>query len=111
MSVPTVDVRQAQQLLAGGAALLDVRRADEWRAGHVPEAMHIPLDQLPARSGEVPSDRRVVAICRSGARSGQATQFLTRAGLDVVNLAGGMQAWARTGGDVVTDDGGAGRVA
>ena len=111
MSVPTVDVSEAQQLLAGGAALLDVRRADEWRAGHAPQALHIPLDQLRSRAGEVPSDRQVVAICRSGARSGRATHFLRNAGVDVVNLDGGMQAWARTGGDVVTDDGGAGRVA
>jgi rhodanese-related sulfurtransferase len=73
--------------------------------------VHIPLDQLPARAGELPTDRRVVAICRSGARSGQATMYLRRAGLEVVNLDGGMQAWARTGGDVVTDDGAAGRVA
>lgn len=111
MFVPTVDVREAQELLADGAALLDVRRADEWRAGHAPGAVHIPLDQLPARTGEIPADRRVVAVCRSGARSGRATRFLQRAGLDVVNLAGGMQAWARTGGQVVTDDGGSGRVA
>lgn len=111
MSVPTVDVSEAQQLLADGAALLDVRRADEWQAGHAPAAMHIPLDQLPARTGEVPADRRVVAVCRSGARSGRATQFLQRSGLDVVNLEGGMQAWARTGGAVVTDRGHPGRVA
>lgn len=111
MSVPTVDVREAQQLLHDGAALIDVRRADEWRLGHAPEAVHIPLDQLPARTGEIPTDRRVVAVCRSGARSGQATRYLRRVGLDVVNLEGGMQAWARTGGAVVTDSGDTGRVA
>lgn len=111
MSVPTVDVRQAQQLLADGAALLDVRRPDEWQAGHAPEALHIPLQQLQARTGEIPTDRRVVAVCRSGARSGQATRFLQRVGLDVVNLDGGMRAWARTGGAVVTDTGDTGSVA
>ncbi len=108
--VPKVDVPEAQQLLDGGAALLDVRGHDEWRAGHAPDAQHIPLDQLPARTGDVPAGRRIVAICRSGARSAQATKFLRQLGLDVVNLDGGMQAWARNGGVVVADDGGAGRV-
>ncbi len=109
--VPTVDVREAGELLDDGATLLDVRRDDEWRAGHAPRALHIPLDQLRGRADEVPNDRRVVAICRSGARSAQATQFLRQLGLDVVNLSGGMQAWARAGADVVASDGTAGRVA
>jgi rhodanese-related sulfurtransferase len=109
--VPSVDVQEAQQLLKGGALLLDVRRDEEWKAGHAPDARHIPLDQLPVRSGEVPNDRQVVAVCRSGARSGQATQFLRRSGHDVVNLDGGMQAWVRAGGDVVGGDGGHGHVA
>lgn len=109
--VPSVDVRAAQALLGEGAGLLDVRRDDEWRAGHAPQAVHMPLDQLRQRAGEVPTDRRVVAICRSGARSGRATQYLRSLGLDVVNLEGGMQAWARSGGDVVGVDGGRGYVA
>lgn len=109
--VPSVDVGEARRLLDDGALLLDVRRDDEWRAGHAPDARHIPLDQLTVRAGEVPSDRPVVAVCRSGARSGRATRLLRGAGLDVVNLAGGMQAWARAGGDVVRDDSGHGYVA
>ncbi|HEX6256081.1 MAG TPA: rhodanese-like domain-containing protein [Euzebyales bacterium] len=99
--VPDVDVAQAQKLLADGAMLLDVRRADEWQAGHAPQALHVPLDALPQRIGEVPTDRRVVAVCRSGARSARATKFLRGQGVDAVNLDGGMQAWARSGGDVV----------
>lgn len=109
--VPSVDPVEARQLLDDGALLLDVRRDDEWQAGHAPDATHIPLDQLATRTGEVPTDRRVVAVCRSGARSGQATRALRGAGLDVVNLDGGMQAWSRQGGDIVRDDGGHGYVA
>lgn len=109
--VPSVDVAEAQQLREDGALVLDVRRDDEWRAGHVPDAAHIPLDQLATRAGEVPTDCRVVAVCRSGARSGQATRALRGAGLDVVNLDGGLQAWSRQGGDIVRADGGQGRVA
>jgi rhodanese-related sulfurtransferase len=109
--VPEVDVVQAQQLVADGAALLDVRRADEWQAGHAPHALHVPLDALQQRVDEVPTDRRVVAVCRSGARSAQATRFLRGQGIDAVNLDGGMQAWARSGGDVVGAGGGHGYVA
>jgi rhodanese-related sulfurtransferase len=109
--VPAVDVEQAQQLLTDGAALLDVRRADEWQAGHAPEALHVPLDALQQRVGEVPTDRRVVAVCRSGARSARATKFLRDRGIDVVNLDGGMQAWQRSGGDVVGAGGGHGYIA
>ena len=108
---PAVDVTQAQAMLDDGATLLDVRRADEWRAGHVPGAVHIPLDALRARVSEIPSDRRLIAVCRSGARSGRATMFLRGVGLDVVNLSGGMQAWARSGGVVVGDRGDQGYVA
>ena len=109
--VPSVDVDGAQSLLADGAELLDVRRDDEWRAGHAPQAVHVPLDQLPARVGELSTDRRVVAVCRSGARSGRATMYLRSLGLDVVNLEGGMQAWVRAGRDVVGDGGGHGYIA
>lgn len=109
--VPSVDVGQAQQLLADGATLLDVRRDDEWHAGHAPHALHLPLDQLPARAAEVPTDRQVVAVCRSGSRSAQATRFLRGFGVDVVNLDGGMQAWARAGATIVADGGGGGHVA
>lgn len=107
---PAVDVAQAQALLADGATLLDVRRADEWHAGHAPDAMHIPLDALPNRVDDVPAHHRVIAVCRSGARSGRATMYLRGFGLDVVNLAGGMQAWARAGGEIVSDRGGRGHV-
>lgn len=109
--VPTVDVAEAQALLSDGAMLLDVRRGDEWEVGHAGDAVHIPLDQLKARTAEVPDDRQVVAVCRSGARSAQATRYLRQLGHDVSNLDGGMQAWERAGAGVVRDGGGVGRVA
>lgn len=109
--VPTVDVAEAQVLLSDGAMLLDVRRDDEWQAGHATAAVHIPLDQLPDRAAEVPTDREIVAVCRSGGRSAQASRYLAQLGHNVHNLDGGMQAWQRAGADVVAADGGAGRVA
>lgn len=109
--VPTVDVEEAQRMMAAGAAVMDVRRADEWQAGHAPDAVHIPLDQLPSRASDVPQGQQVVAVCRSGARSGRATQYLRQLGRDVVNLEGGMQAWQRAGAPIVRDDGSPGYVA
>ena len=55
-------------MVEDGALLLDVREADEWDAGHAPEAVWIPMGDLQTRVDELPRDRRIVAICRAGAR-------------------------------------------
>jgi rhodanese-related sulfurtransferase len=109
-TVPEVGPEQARDLRDSGAVLLDVREIDEWQAGHAPDARFIPLGEVAARTNELPADRHIVAICRSGARSERATRFLRANGFDVVNLAGGMRAWAAAGLDVVTDDGRPGAV-
>lgn len=88
-----------------GAWLLDVREDDEWAAGHVPGARHIPLGELGARTAEVPQGQAVFVICRSGARSGRAAQALTGAGWQAINVAGGMQDWAAAGRPMTTDSG------
>lgn len=103
--VEQVDPDDAVAMLEAGAALLDVREQDEWDAGHAPDAQFIPLGEVTARLGELPSDRRVVVICRSGARSDRAAQFLAGQGVDAVNVSGGMRAWAAGGHDVVASDG------
>jgi rhodanese-related sulfurtransferase len=87
------------------AWLLDVREDDEWAAGHVPQARHIPLGQLGSRAAEVPQDADVYVICRSGHRSARATQALNGAGWHALNVAGGMQDWAASGRPMVTDSG------
>lgn len=81
----------------GGAFLLDVREDDEWRAGRAPDAVHVPLQTLPGRLQEIPTDRPVAVICRSGHRSAQATGWLRGQGYAATNVAGGMQAWAAAG--------------
>jgi len=108
---PKIDAGEARRELDGGATLVDVRRADEWEAGHAPAAVHIPVDQLPGRHDELTGSDRIIMICRSGSRSARATQWLRHHGYDAVNFDGGMQAWARAGGSVVRDDGSAGYVA
>ncbi len=88
------------------AYLLDVREPDEWAAGHAPGAHHLPMMQVPARMAEIPADRDVVVVCRSGGRSAQVVSYLAGNGWDnVYNLDGGMHSWAASGRDVVTDDG------
>ncbi|MEI6254124.1 MAG: rhodanese-like domain-containing protein [Mycobacteriaceae bacterium] len=104
MDVPQVDPIEATRLLnESGAVLLDVREDDEWSAGHAPRAIHVPLGTLDERSFDagVP----VVAVCRSGKRSGIAASQLAPAGVTVYNLAGGMKAWLESGQPVIRDDG------
>jgi len=89
-----------------GAYLLDVREPDEWAAGHAPGAHHLPMMEIPARMAEVPTDVEVVVVCRSGGRSGQVTSYLMGNGWDNVrNLDGGMQLWAASGREVVSENG------
>jgi len=111
VTAPEVDASEGRALVEGGALLLDVREPNEWAAGHAPGATFVPLGAVPAHVDDLPRDRRIVAICRSGARSGRATEFLVAQGLDAVNLAGGMKAWAQAGYPVETDDGSPGTVA
>ncbi|MEV2278927.1 rhodanese-like domain-containing protein [Nocardiopsis sp. NPDC049922] len=87
------------------AYLLDVREDDEWRSGHVPGAVHIPLGLLGERAGEIPQDRRVYVVCRVGGRSAQAVMALNQAGWDAVNVAGGMRAWEHAGRDMASESG------
>jgi rhodanese-related sulfurtransferase len=88
--------------------LLDVREADEWAAGHAPGATHVPLSGLTPDT--VPAGTTVLCVCRTGGRSGKATEALRNIGIDAVNVAGGMSAWAACGLPVVRDDGRPGTV-
>jgi len=85
--------------------LLDVREDDEWAAGHVPGATHIPMGQLSARTDELPQDKEIYVICRSGMRSARVTVALNGAGWRALNVGGGMQEWATAGRPMVTDSG------
>ena len=98
-----VSVDEASRLRDAGAFMLDVREPDEWAAGHIEGATLIPLGELAARAKEVPADRQVVVVCRSGNRSAQGRDVLLGAGLpSVTSMAGGMNDWAASGKPVVT---------
>jgi rhodanese-related sulfurtransferase len=77
--------------------LLDVREPHEFAEGHIAGAKLIPLGDLARRMGELPRDREIVCVCRSGNRSGTATRHLAAAGYTVANLSGGMISWTRAG--------------
>jgi rhodanese-related sulfurtransferase len=88
---------------AGSVQILDVRAPDEFSGplGHIKGALLIPLDELAERAGELSGDRPLVAVCRAGGRSVQATVILQQAGFkDVVNLTGGMLRWRAEGHSV-----------
>ncbi|CAM5510148.1 rhodanese-like domain-containing protein [Streptomyces griseus] len=89
--------------------VLDVRENDEWAAGHVEGALHIPMSDFVGRLGELTESaedgRRVHVMCRVGGRSAQVTQYLVQQGIDAVNIDGGMQAWEGAGRPMVTDNG------
>lgn len=75
--------------------LLDVREPHELEQSKLENITHIPLGQLQARFEELPKDKKIIAICRTGGRSGQATSFLRAQGFaDTWNMTGGMNAWA-----------------
>ncbi|MFT4658467.1 MAG: rhodanese-related sulfurtransferase [Candidatus Aldehydirespiratoraceae bacterium] len=77
---------------------IDVRQPDEVAAGSIDGAINVPLDELATRVGEFDPGKRTVLLCRSGGRSAQAAEFLSAAGFgDVVNLDGGMLAYATEG--------------
>jgi rhodanese-related sulfurtransferase len=91
--------------LPAGAFLLDVREDDEWAAGHVPDAVHVRLGELGVRAGELPRDREVYVICRTGHRSAYAAQALGGTGLNAINVADGMTGWAIAGRPMISEDG------
>lgn len=76
------------------AVIIDVRTPAEYKDGHIPGVANIPLDELEKRSGEIPKDRKVVLICRTGNRSAQGTKLLRNLGFgNVYNSTGGMSTW------------------
>ena len=78
--------------------ILDVREQSEWDEGHIPGAVHIPMNDVPARIKEIPTDKTVIVQCRSGNRSGQVTEFLRKQGMtNVHNLDGGLNSWQAAG--------------
>lgn len=77
--------------------LIDVRTPMEFQSGHIPGALNIDVQVLPARLKDVPKDKPVVLYCRSGNRSASAAGVLQRAGYTEIYDLGGIGAWAQAG--------------
>jgi rhodanese-related sulfurtransferase len=110
MEIPTAAVDGVPDPLPEHLVVLDVREDDEWAAGHIEGSVHIPLMQLANRFAEVPATGQTLVVCRVGSRSAQAAAYLLQQGVDAVNLAGGLAAWASARRPLVSDDGGPPRV-
>ncbi len=95
---PEISVQEAQKRIENGALLLDVREQNEYDEERIPGGQLLPLSELMARfEDEVPQGSEIIAQCRSGKRSAQATDFLRAQGLEVVNMEGGILKWKAEG--------------
>ncbi|MBP0725172.1 rhodanese-like domain-containing protein [Bacillus sp. RG28] len=73
--------------------LIDVRETDEVATGKIPGAINIPLGLIEFRLQDLDKSKEYVLVCRSGGRSGRATEFLESRGFHVMNVTGGMLSW------------------
>ncbi|WP_184987299.1 rhodanese-like domain-containing protein [Sphaerisporangium rubeum] len=99
MNVPEIEAGQVPE----DVFLLDVREPEEWRAGHAPTAVHIPLGMLQQRVDELPAGVPVYVVCKVGGRSANAAAWLNHIGREAVNVGGGMMSWAAAGRPMVAD--------
>jgi len=88
---PQVDVEAVMP--ASNETLVDVRTPQEFAAGHIQDAVNIPVDDLRSRLGELPRDRKIAVYCQVGQRGYLATRILRQAGFDAVNIGGGFKTY------------------
>jgi rhodanese-related sulfurtransferase len=98
VSAPEITVEElAAAREAALVPLIDVRQPEEYEAGHVPGAKLIPLADVVARFGEVPTEGPVYVICGTGPRSQRAADYYRNRGIEAYNVAGGTKAWVDAG--------------
>lgn len=93
-----VNVIRANDLLAAGTTLVDVRTKAEWQTSHVPGSVRVPLDSIQHRRAALArqyAGSEVLVICRSGSRSSRAAAMFRDMGVNAVNVRGGINAWTR----------------
>ena len=95
LEMKEISTKEAADLLEreSNISIIDVREEEEVAAGKIPEAVHIPLGELPDRITEFNKDNEYIMVCRSGARSSNATLFLDSLGYKATNMVGGMLQW------------------
>lgn len=98
-----ISVQEAYAMRQDGAFILDVRQPEEWEEYHIPGSTLIPLGELESRLSEVPKDKEIVVVCRSGNRSQQGRDILASAGFtQVTSMAGGLKDWRSSGYETVS---------
>ncbi len=97
-----IDIATLADKLEAGQPVFDVRQPDEYEEAHAPGVRLVPLDEVPDRVSEFPTEGEVYVICKSGGRSAKAVEFLREQGVDAVNVTGGTMAWIEAGHPVDT---------
>jgi rhodanese-related sulfurtransferase len=92
-----VSTDEAYQMVQSGTLVVDVRTQEEWDEYHVPNTTLIPLDQLPNRLSELPKDKEILVVCRSGNRSQEGRDILLSAGYNATSMTGGLKEWYAKG--------------
>jgi rhodanese-related sulfurtransferase len=104
MSIREISVDELSVLLETSVRLIDVREPNEYEEAHVPGAVLVPLGSVPDRLDAFQGDGPTYVICRSGARSMRACEFVAEHGVDAVNVAGGTMAWLLEGRPAVAGE-------
>ena len=104
MVIEEVSVDELEERLVEGARLIDVRQPYEFDEMRVSGAVLVPLATVPDNVDAFRSEDPVYVICKTGARSARACEFLAAQGVEAVNVAGGTLAWIRSGRDYVSGD-------
>ena len=96
-----IEASQLAEKIAAGFKVVDVREVDEYTDGHIPGAIHVPLQTVPDNLESFRSEQDVFVVCQVGGRSGKACQYLIDQGVtNVVNVAGGTSGWILLGNGV-----------
>ena len=104
MAIREVSIDELDQALMAGARLIDVRETDEYISGHVSGAVHIALSTVPDNVDAFRGDGPAYLVCRSGARSMRACEFLADQDIEAINVGGGTLAWITSGRSVTPGD-------
>ena len=104
MTISEASVDELESALQAGAQLVDVREPDEYGAGHVPGAVLVPLATVADSLASFSADAPTYVICKTGARSYRACEFLADQGFEGINVEGGTMAWIISGRGTVTGD-------
>lgn len=98
-----ISVEEAAKLDQEDWYFLDVREPSEWEEAHIPYATLIPLGELESRLSEIPKNKNIIVVCRSGNRSAVGRDLLLNSSFtSVTSMAGGMNSWQANGDPVVT---------